>query len=218
MTWKSAFKRNFIFGLIHIAAGVPLILCLSALSVLGLLFCREYFHGFRVEMQYVIEERRIMVEQGQGQSQQQNEGEVNYNEQENSGDLEQNIELNNKHTVESNDEQNSKQENTQEINDNEEQNDLIDGSRLESNYIFRPIIEHQVPVSFWRKSVYYVCFDFIASGMGCNNPIWTPDMDGPHATLPRLKAAGIAQSAAFHLTHNFILITAVVILLLLGYM
>jgi len=213
MTWKSAFKRNFIFGLIHIAAGVPLILCLSAISVLGLLFCREYFHGCRVEMQYVFEEKRIMVEQGQ--SQQQNMDEVNYNEQENSDDIEQNS-VDDKQTVEPNDEQNSRQENTQEINNNDEQNDHLDRSRQEPNYISQPIIEHQVPVSIWRKFVYYVCFDFIAAGMSFNNPIWTPDMDVPITALPRLKAAGIAQSAAFHLTHNFILIIAVVILLLLG--
>jgi len=213
MTWKSAFKRNFLFGLIHIAAGVPLILCLSDISILGLLFCREYFHGFRVEMKYVFEERRIIEQRPR---QLQNESEVNSNEQENSGDVEQNIESNDEQKVDTNEDQNGKQENNQEIDNNEEQNDQFNGSSVEPNYISQPIIEHKVSSSFWRKFVYYVCFDGIAAGMGCNNPIWTPEMDGPYNSLPRLKAAGIAQSAAFHLTHNFILITAVVVLLLLG--
>jgi len=198
LTWKAGFKRNFLFGLFHILAGVPIIVCLSVISVLGLLFSREYFHGVQIEMKYIIEENQM----NQDISNRQNEVEQ----------------------VQS-DETQAQSDETQVQSDETERNeeyavvqqDVVSDRTSINRTAFSSVIERRhPPPSLLGKIVFYGCFKGIAGGVRYKVPIYQETVLS-QIDINRLKNAGIAQSAAFHLTHNFLLIIAALIAVFLGY-
>jgi len=204
LTWKAGFKRNFWFGLFHILAGVPIIVCLSVISVLGLLFSREYFHGVQIEMKYIIEENQM----NQDISNRQNE-------------VEQVHEVEQVQSDETQAQSDETQVQSDETERNEEyavvQQDVVSDRTSINRTAFSSVIERRhPPPSLLGKIVFYGCFKGIAGGVHYKVPIYQ-ETAFSQIDINRLKNAGIAQSAAFHLTHNFLLIIAALIAVFLGY-
>jgi hypothetical protein len=59
--WRWGLLRSFIFGIIHLTMGVPLILNFVPLPIMGMWFTREYFEGMR---RYVAADRAREYEAG----------------------------------------------------------------------------------------------------------------------------------------------------------